>query len=69
MTSSEKWLEKLDKDIKKVSRYKCAGANEKLHAKEITLDMKRYFDNDETGFHTNQQLIGIKSLFRGAVVK
>ena len=65
----DKWLEKLGKDIKKVSRHKYAGSNEKLHAKEMILDAKRYFDDDEEELFTNKQIIRIRSLFRGAVVR
>ena len=52
-----------------MSRHKHAGENEKRHVKEMILDIKRYFDNEEEELHTNQQTIGIRALFRGAVVK
>ena len=32
-------------------------------------DIKRYFSGDETEYYANQQLIGIKALFRGVIVK
>ena len=43
--------------------------NEKLHMNEMIKDIKRYFSGDETECYTNQQLIGIKALFRGVIVK
>ena len=54
--------------IERMDQWKKKDEEEKLHAKEILKDTNKHLNN-EYYYHTNQQLICHKDVFRGAIVK
>ena len=56
------------KKLKGAEQYKHAGANEKEIVEEKMKDVIKYFNDDEY-YYSNQQIIGCKDMFRGAIMK
>ena len=66
--SREEWISELCKKLANAARKVKVSAYEKNIVKEIIKDIGTYF-NGEAKFWTNQQVLGIREVFRGVVVK
>ena len=64
----DEWMSMVSKQLKRAEEHKHAGSNEKEIVEEMLRCAIKCFNDDEN-YHTNQQMIGHKDMFRGVVVK